>query len=53
MIDTNVELRSQDYKRLLLKDIMGQRGLIAVGVAREGRTWFSDAVSVFRYLRKP
>jgi len=40
MIDTNVELRSHDYKRLLLKDIMGQRGLIAVGVAREGERGF-------------
>jgi hypothetical protein len=40
VIDTNVELRSHDHKRLLLKDIVGQQGLIAVGVGRGGNVVF-------------
>jgi hypothetical protein len=40
VIDTNVELRSHDHKRLLLRDIVGQQGLIAVGVGRGGERGF-------------
>ncbi|MFK4443601.1 hypothetical protein ABH944_003979 [Caballeronia udeis] len=40
VIDTNVDLRSHDYKRLYLDDVMGSRGLIVVGVGRGGERGF-------------
>jgi len=40
VIDTNVDLKSHDYKRLHLHDLMGQHGLIVVGVGRGGERGF-------------
>jgi hypothetical protein len=40
VIDTNVDLKSHDYKRLHLNDVMGQRGLIVIGVGRGGERGF-------------
>lgn len=40
MIDTNVDLRSHDYNRLYLNDVMGRHGLIVVGVGQGGERGF-------------
>ena len=40
VIDTNVDLKSHDYKRLHLHDVMGEHGLIVVGVGRGGERGF-------------
>ncbi|WP_410835989.1 hypothetical protein [Paraburkholderia sp. SIMBA_030] len=40
VIDTSVPLLSHDYTHLFLRDVMGRRGLIVVGVGRAGERGF-------------
>jgi hypothetical protein len=40
VIDASVPLLSHDYKHLYLRDVMGRRGLIVVGVGRAGERGF-------------
>jgi hypothetical protein len=40
VIDTSVPLLSHDYTHLYLRDVMGRRGLIVVGVGRAGERGF-------------
>ncbi|WP_310035377.1 hypothetical protein [Paraburkholderia graminis] len=40
MIDARVPLLSHDYTHLYLRDVMGRRGLIVVGVGRAGERGF-------------
>lgn len=40
MIDTSVPLLSHDYTHLYLRDVMGRRGLIVIGVGKAGERGF-------------
>ena len=40
MINASVSLLSHDYTHLYLRDIMGRRGLIVVGVGKSGERGF-------------
>ena len=40
MIDTSVPLLSHDYTHLFLRDVIGRRGLIVVGVGKAGERGF-------------
>jgi hypothetical protein len=40
VIDTSVPLLSHDYTHLFLRDVMGRRGLIVIGVGKAGERGF-------------
>src|SRR5215469_539018 len=40
MIDVDIPLVTHDSRRLLLRDVSGERGLVAVGVGRAGERGF-------------